>query len=73
MRRTRPFIAKRHVTMLALVRTDAQMDANVTLEVRLLDELLGTVRALVSGTHVDQHVLAERIAPSKLFAAIGAL
>ena len=47
------------LAVVALVRPDVRVDADVPGQVGLLDKLLGTVRAAVSGTVVDQHVLLE--------------
>ena len=49
------------LAVVALVRPDVRVDAYVPRQIGLLDKLLGAVRAAVSGTVVDQHVLFERI------------
>ena len=49
------------------------MYPDVALEVALLDKLLGAVRALVAGPHMDQQVLVEGVASVELLAAVVAL
>ena len=49
------------------------MYPDVALEVTLLDKLLGAVRTLVAGPHVDQEVLVEGVPSVELLAAVVAL
>ena len=49
------------------------MYPDVALEVTLLNKLLGAVRTLVAGPHVDQEVLVEGVPSVELLAAVVAL
>ena len=69
----RPLVTEGHLTELALVRLDPEVDSNVPLQVALLHKLLGAVRALVPWTYMDQHVLVKAVPPVKLFSTVVAL
>ena len=70
---TRPLVTEGHLTELALVRLDPEVDSNVSLQVALLHKLLRAVRTLVPWTNVDQHVLVKAVPPVKFFSTIVAL
>ena len=61
MRLARAAVVELLLADVALERFDAQMDPDVSGQVGPLDELLGAVGALVAGTVVDQHVVADGI------------
>ena len=73
MWRTFHLVTERHLAEAAFVGFDAQVYPDVALEVALLNKLLGTVGALVPGSHVDQEVLVEGVASVELLAAVVAL
>ena len=73
LQQTFHLVTERHFTEAAFVGFDAQVYPDVALEIALLDKLLGTVRALVAGPHMDQQVLVEGVASVELLAAVVAL
>ena len=70
MRVTGSFVTEHHVTELALVGFDSQMNSQMSFEIAFLHKLFGTVSAFVSRSHVYQQVFIEGISSVKLFATM---
>ena len=63
-------VTESHFAETAFVGLDTQVYSDVSLEIALLDKLLGAVRTLVAGPYVDQKMLIETVSPAELLAAM---
>ena len=63
-------VTERHFAETAFVGFDTQVYSDVSLEIALLDKLLGAVRTLVAGPYVDQKMLIEGVPSVELLPAV---
>lgn len=65
-------VTEHHITELAFVRLNSQVNSQMPFQIALLHKLLGAMGALVSGTNMDEKMFIEAVSSVELLVTVGA-